>query len=237
MRICIVYHQRLGDIIRILPIARHLAGQGHSVYVECFAQYWGLFSCVSYVRPSDPKQRDKMRFGRVLELEIWPHRYDEYRASGKPWGDFVFGLFPEFAQLNQRPEFDLIDEQPPLQDYGFSREICLLAPFGYSQGKQHHAGALMEACRRVAKRPIVFLADEAQEAKLLTWRVPQSMILRAKSPAHLPRIIRDAEEMFTINSSPCIIAGAVRKEFWHVSSGVAQDDAFSPASRVVTVGD
>ena len=131
--------------------------------------------------------------------------------------------------------FDAIDKTNGLEEYGFPRAVCLFAPFGYSQGRRHSFSALVKACRLVAKRPLVVLADSRQASDLIASGMPSNWILEARSPGHLPRLIRDAEEMFAINSAPCVIAGAVRSSFWHVSSGVAQDDAFSAASRIVTV--
>ena len=237
MKICLVYHERLGDIIRVLPIARHLAGQGHHVCVECLERYRGIFDAVTYAWPSAPNARAEHQFDRVIDLQIWPRRYGAFRASGKSWGDFVFGIEPEFANLDQRPVFDAIDKTDGLEEYGFPRAVCLFAPFGYSQGRRHSFSALVKACRLVAKRPLVVLADSRQASDLIASGMPSNWILEARSPGHLPRLIRDAEEMFAINSAPCIIAGAVRSSFWHVSSGVAQDDAFSAASRIVTVDD
>jgi hypothetical protein len=237
MRVCLVYHLRLGDIIRILPIARCLASQGHSVYVECLEPYWGLFSAVSYARPARPEDRDSMRYGRVIDLQVWPRRYEDYRRSGKPWSEFVFGLFPEFAGLDRRPVFDLIDEQPTLAEYGKPRDICLLAGFGYSQGRQYNFGALCNACFRLTRHRIVFLVDALQLGHLREQGVADDDMLCAKSPGDLPRLIRDAADFFTVNSAPCVIAGAVRSDFWHVPSGIAQDDQFSEASQVVTIGD
>lgn len=237
MRICLVYHMRLGDIIRILPIARCLASQGHSVYVECLEPYWGLFGCVSYARPARPEDRAAMNYGRVIDLQIWPRRYDEYRRSGKPWSEFVFGLFPEFAGLDRRPVFDLIGEQPMLAEYGIREPVCLFAPMGYSQGRQYPLGALLDACAERTQHRIVFLVDALQMGHLRDQGVPDRDMVCARSPAHLPRLIRDAADVFTVNSAPCIIAGAVREHFWHVLSGVAQDDTISEASWVVTIPD
>lgn len=237
MKICLVYHMRLGDIIRILPIARCLTSQGHSVYVECLEPYWGLFNCVSYARPARPEDREAMKYGRVIDLQVWPHRYEDYRRSGKPWSDFVFGLHPEFAGLDRRPVFDLIGEQPMLAEYGIREPVCLFAPMGYSQGRQHSLGALLDACAERTQHRIVFLVDALQLGHLREQGVPDRDMLCARSPAHLPRLIRDADDFFTVNSAPCIIAGAVRKHFWHVPSGIAQDDQFSEASWVVTIAD
>lgn len=237
MKICLVYHMRLGDIIRILPIARCLTSQGHTVYVECLEPYWGLFNSVSYARPARPEDREAMKYGRVIDLQVWPHRYQAYRESGLPWSDFVFGLLPEFSKLDRRPVFDLIGEQPMLLEYGIRDEVCLFAPFGYSQGRQYDINTLLDACAERTRHRIVFLVDALQLGHLREQGVPDRDMLCARSPAHLPRLIRDAADVFTVNSAPCIIAGAVRKHFWHVPSGVAQDDQFSEASWVVTIPD
>jgi hypothetical protein len=61
MKICLAYPQRLGDIIRILPIARHFAADGNKVLVECLPPYHEFFDCVSYCRPSLRAERDAQR--------------------------------------------------------------------------------------------------------------------------------------------------------------------------------
>lgn len=228
---------RLGDIIRILPIAYSLNAQGHAVYVECLEPYWGLFDCVSYARPARPEDRAAMNYGRVIDLQIWPKFYYDFRQSGKLWGDYVFGLFPEFSRLDRRPIFDLIDEQPSLAEYGFKEPICLFAPFGYSQGKRYAVNALLDACNERTRHRIIFLVDATQKNHLREHGIPDGDMLCARSPAHLPRLIRDAVDVFAINSAPCIIAGAVRDHFWHVLSGVAQDDTIANASWIVTIAE
>lgn len=235
MRICLVYHQRLGDIVRILPIARYLASQGHEVFIECLPQYVGIFGAVSYVKPSLPAQRGCRNYDRIYELEIWPNRYDDFRRSGKRWSDYVFGIYPEFSNINRTPEFDLIDEGGRLEDYGLTSDVCIFAPFGYSQMRHFRFSDLLKECRRLASRRIVILADAAQAIRLIEAGVNPCDILRARSQADLPRLLRDASEVFAINSAPCVIAGAVRESFWHVLSGCQQDDHLTPASRVVTI--
>ena len=235
MKICLAYSQRLGDIVRILPIARHLAGQGHEVLIECLPQYHGIFGAVSYVKPSLTAQRERQNYDRIYELEIWPNRYDDFRRSGKTWDDYVFGIYPEFAGVHRKPEFDLIEENGRLEDYGLTSEVCIFAPFGYSQMRHFRFSDLLKECRRLASRRIVILADAAQATRLIEAGVNPSDIMRARSQGDLPRLLRDAAEVFAINSAPCVIAGAVRDWFWHVPSGCAQDDHLTPASRVVTI--
>jgi hypothetical protein len=226
---------RLGDIIRILPIARCLASHGHFVYIECLEQYWGIFDCVSYARPARPEDRATMRYGRVIELQIWPDRYAAFRRSGESWEDFVFKIHPEFAGLDRRPVFDRIHEQPTLADYGFAHPICLFSAFGYSQAKRYSVEVLFAACVDRTQLPIVFLVDQSHRDHLIRSGVDDRHMICARSAGHLPRLIRDAADFFTINSAPAIIAASVRKQFWHVLSGNAQDDTISDASQIVTV--
>ena len=78
----IKYSQRLGDIIRCLPACKYLADQGHEVFFDCLPQYHGIFEMVSYVKVGNK--------GDVIDLEIWPNKYQEYRFSGKTWTEFVY---------------------------------------------------------------------------------------------------------------------------------------------------
>ena len=77
----IKYSQRLGDVLRCLPACKYLADQGHEVFFDCFDQYHGVFDLVSYVKAGNK--------GDVLDLEIWPNRYNDFIKSRKTWHDFV----------------------------------------------------------------------------------------------------------------------------------------------------
>ena len=235
MRFCIAYSQRLGDIIRVLPIARHFAAEGHEVYIECLPQYHEFFECVSYCRPSLRIQRPFYDFSMVFELEIWPTKFKEFVESGKTWLDFVYDSHPMFAGIDRKPVFDLIDEMPSLADYGLTPDVNILSPFGYSQRKRYTYGKLVEAASNRFYGPFVTLADSTHADVLLKAGIARNSILVAKRSAHLPRLLRDAKSVFTINSSPSVICGAVRREFWHVLGGDPQNDAVSPASKIVTM--
>lgn len=230
MKICIAYSQRLGDIIRMLPIARHFAAEGNEVYIECLAQYHDFFDCVSYCKPSLLCHRSSHDFGMLLDLEIWPKRFDEFNASGHTWMDFVYGSNPLLVGIDRKPVFDLIDQMPSLQDYGLPADVSIFSPFGYSQRKKYTLGNLAEAAKNRICGHMVTLAD-ASHAEMLG--MAGIAILTAPRSSHLPRLLRDARSVFTINSAPAIICGAVRTEFWHVLSGHAQDDTISEASRIV----
>jgi hypothetical protein len=225
---------RLGDIIRILPIARHLAHEGNEVLVECLPQYHEFFECVSYCRPSLLSQRKGHEFGMVLDFEIWPKRFNEFVASGRTWLDFVYGSNPLLAGIDRTPVFDLIDEMPSLADYGLTPDVGIFSPFGYSQRDRYTLQSLAEQAKKRIGGPFVTLADLSYANELSRTGIARNLILTAKRSAHLPRLLRDARSVLTINSAPSIICGAVRSEFWHVLSGDPQNDAISPASRIVT---
>ena len=233
MKICLVYSQRLGDIIRILPIARHFADRGHDVRIECLPQYHEFFDCVSYCRPSSIDGRSEHQFLMVLDLEIWPNRYDEYIRSGQTWLDFVYGATPELAGINRKPVFDRIDEMPSLADYGLPADVAIFSPFGYSQRNRYPLETLAEQARKRIGGAFVTLADSGHADALLRAGIAKEMILTARRSSHLPRLLRDARAVFTINSAPSIICGAVRSEFWHVLDNDPQNDAISPASRIL----
>lgn len=234
MKICIAYSQRLGDIIRILPIARHLAHEGNEVLVECLPQYHDFFECVSYCRPSLLSQREGHEFGMVLDFEIWPKRFDEFVASGRTWLDFVYGSNPLLAGIDRTPVFDLIDEMPSLADYGLTPDVGIFSPFGYSQRNRYSLEMIEERAMDRICGPFVTLADSSHAEALGRAGIAKDSILTARRSSHLPRLLRDARSVFTINSAPSIICGAVRSEFWHVLSGDTQNDAISAASRIVT---
>ena len=236
MKICLAYSQRLGDIIRILPIARSFAEDGNKVLIECLPKYRDLFDCVSYCRPTTRERRMDNRFDALFDLEIWPYRYSEFIESRKTWLDFVYGIHPLFEHMDRTPVFDLIDTMPGLADYGLPADVSIFSPFGYSQRRRHDLGTLTQAARARILGDFVTLADPAHAQALSASGIAKETILTARSSAHLPRLLRDAKSVFTTNSAPSIICGAVRSEFWHVLGGETQNDAISPASRIVTFG-
>jgi hypothetical protein len=92
---------------------------------------------------------------------------------------------------------------------------------------------LAEQAKKRIGEAFVTLADAGQADALARAGIAKESILTARRSSHLPRLLRDARAVFTINSSPSVICGAVRSEFWHVLEGDPQNDAISPASRIV----
>jgi hypothetical protein len=210
----IKYSQRLGDILRCLPAAKFLAEQGHEVFFDCQAQYQGVFEMTSYVKAGHNQ-------GEILDLEIWPDKYEAYRKSKKPWHDFVYS-HPEIRGA-KRTEIvlDLLDEQPPI---GLNGNYHLIAPFGISQIHKHNPLDIIQmAAKELGKDNITVLCPpEVRIEGLKTYTAP--------TIEQLAKAVRGADEFWAINSSPIILASAVRhgkeSKFWGQQGEAEVDNVF-----------
>ena len=191
----IKYSQRLGDIIRCLPACKYLADQGHEVFFDCLPQYHGIFEMVSYVKVGNK--------GDVIDLEIWPNKYQQYRFSGKTWTEFVYA----HSEINKADPkdilFDKLDDAPAK---GLPETYNMVAPFGISQGhKRDPLQIIVEARKKCGGDNFFVLCQEGTEIKgLKTYTAP--------SIPELARAIRGAEEFWSIDSGQMAIAAGVRKE-------------------------
>ena len=227
--IILKYHQRLGDVMRCLPIARHYAADPREVYVECLPQYHSLFKAVSYARPCLPgSYRDVTR----VDLEIWPDRYNEYRTSGKTWEDFVYAPWPD---LDRRIVFDLLDPAPSLEEYGMTPNTSLIAPFGYSQVIKPAPFLVVQKGFDLFGAPCRILAEPRQVEAAVDAGWSESLFVSARSIPDMIRLVRDAANLLTVNSSPAVAASSVRGEFHLIQSGNRQDDIPTDRARVVAL--
>ena len=195
----IKYQQRLGDVLRCLPACKYLADQGHEVLFDCFDQYHGVFDLVSYVKPLKELRLD----AEIIDLEVWPNRYLEYRNSNKTWTDFVYGhpLIEKADKTNI--VFDRLNDGPA---FGLPKEYNLVAPFGISQGHQRNPlEIIVEARKKLGEKNFYVLCPAGTSIKGLEC-------FTANSVEQMARAIRDAQEFWCINSAPMVIANAVRKE-------------------------
>jgi len=227
MRTLIIYDQRLGDIIRCLPIARHFAAQGHEVFFRCKQQYEGIFDAVAYAWRETSAKRTQ-EYAQTFDLQIWPHRYDEFRHSGQTWMDYVYSLYPAIWSIDRSIVFDALDLTPdPHERYALPQGYKLAALFGYSQTRQLNFLHLLKAASNALGDEFYFLADPLFARWLMEHtNCPRRRIVIAESVGHLPRIIRDAADLFTINSAPTVIASAVRTRWHHVIDANPQDDFY-----------
>lgn len=190
----IKYSQRLGDVLRCLPACKYLADQGHEVFFDCFAQYHGVFEMVSYVKAGHRK-------GVTIDLEIWPNRYDEFIKSKKTWHDFVYS----HNSIKDADKTNIIlDRLEKTRAEGLPESYVLVAPFGISQSyKRDPTLIIQDAVREFGKDSVIVLCPgEVSIQGLRTYTAPTIQ--------DMAKAIRDAEEFLAVNSSPIILASAVR---------------------------
>jgi hypothetical protein len=197
----IKYSQRLGDVLRCLPACKYLADQGHEVFFDCFDQYHGVFDLVSYVRAGNN--------GDVLGLEIWPNRYNDFIKSKKTWHDFVYS-HPEIKDADKANiVLDKLDDKPAK---GLPETYHLVAPFGISQTFYRNPLTLIQdAVKELGKESAFVLCPPEIKIQGLNTYTAQSVEQMVKA-------IRGADQFWAVNSSPIIIASAVRRDkesrFW-----------------------
>jgi len=215
MTVLLIYHYRLGDIVRSLPIARHFSEQGHKVFFECAVAYHGLFDLVDYAVPVAPNA-DRQEFDRVIDLQIWPTRFDDYVQRDVPWADYVCSLFPEGGDINM---LDIKLNRPSVVVAPSICDSVAVFPCGYSQTKQIHPSvAVMLAHRVAAGHPVIALGKAEHN------------LYECQSIEEMCAIIWRARQVITINSAPTVIAAAYRDSWVHF----AQDprDDFNHPSQV-----
>lgn len=190
----LVYDQRLGDVLRMLPAAKHLHESGRGpVFVKCFEHYKTALDCVTYAKWTDRVQ------GEAIDLQIWPQRYEAFRASGQNWMDFVYAD-PRLAGADRTIVLDNLSDGPP---EGLPARYNLLAAKGVSQGYRYEHHRVMQAAAHYLG-DFIYLHEPCN----CTFSVPH---WSAASVPDLARAIRHADKMLCINSAPAILASAVRR--------------------------
>lgn len=192
--VTLVYHQRLGDILRLLPAARHLA-QRDEVKIECFPQYAGALDLVSYaswVAPGEGK-------GERIELEIWPNRYNAFRESKLSWMNFVY-QHPAIAGADRNIVLDrLPDGAPP----GLPDHYNLLAPMGVSQSWNYPTLDILQKATELMGDYII-MCEKKYYFHNRHWT--------AASVVEMAQAIKHANTFMAINSAPAILASALRQD-------------------------
>jgi hypothetical protein len=209
MKILLVYHLRLGDIVRCLPIAKWFADQGHEVDFECAACYHGIFDMVSYARPVLPMPRTG--YDRVIDLQIWPDKFERYVNENRPWAEFICDLFPEGKNIDMG---NIKLDKPPIIVDPYFRDAFVVFPRGYSQLTPVSEHVMLGLAHRIAKgRPVVALGKGEHGYH------------ECESIAEMCAIIANARQVVTLNSAPTVIAAAYRKSWIHICE-CERDDFF-----------
>ena len=197
MRYVIRVKRRLGDTLLAFPSALHLHGKGHEVFIDCPREWWPIFSLASYVKActEDSPKPDAILDARPLNMTV----------SGSTLRDELYDAFPDLADA-PRDRTVLFDRELPPPLCLPSSPYCLVSPFGYSQFGKVDPEQLIERARWMlgGSANIVCLSDRPRTG----LSVP---VVTARDVSGIPGLIASAEEVFTINSAPNIIAAAVRK--------------------------
>lgn len=197
----IKYSQRLGDVLRCLPAAKYLADQGHEVFFDCFEQYHGVLDLVSYVKAGNN--------GDVLDLEIWPNKYNDFIKSRKTWHDFVYSHLEIKDADKTNIILDKLDDKPA---EGLPETYNLVAPFGISQTFYRNPLILIQDAVKEFGKDNVFVLCPPD------IRIQGLNTYTAQSVEQMVKAIRGADQFLAVNSSPIIIASAVRRgresRFW-----------------------
>jgi hypothetical protein len=177
-----------------LPAAKLLADRGNEVFIDCYDQYEGVFEMVSYCKKGNQ--------GDQIDLQIWPNKYDSFIQSKKAWHDFVY----EHREIKDADKtniaLDRLDDKPAI---GLPETYHLIAPFGISQSDKRNPIDII-------KKAINFLGKDS--VYILTppdIKIDGLQTYTAGKISEMAKAIRGADEFWTINSSPAILASSVRK--------------------------
>lgn len=182
-------------MLRCLPAAKYLADKGNKVFFNCLAEYHGVFEMTSYVKAGH-------RQGDIIDLEIWPQKYEAYRKSRKTWTDFVYS-HPEIKEADKTNI--VLDKLGTDRIKGMPNNYNLVAPFGISQGhKRNPINIIVDARRQMGEDNFYVLTPPGVGINGLNCYTAQTIEDMAK-------VIRDADEFWTVNSSPVVLASAVRR--------------------------
>lgn len=219
MKILLIYHMRLGDILQVLAMARSLTEQGHEVYIECNQEYHSIFKICPYAQAVYPGQKPPpgFKFGWIIDLQIWPSRYHDYRHSKKKWWDFVTSIHPLLTGLPWRSPF--VEPLPPFP-VDDAKKYVVIANSGYSQMPKINPQKVTDLAGK--------LYPNLHQLHLgtNTSHGPASYY-QATDLCHLAGLIKHAGAVVTINTSVDYFADLLRDHYDHVVNGVEQDDFFS----------
>lgn len=217
-KILLKYHQRLGDVIRVLAMARSLSEKGWEVYIECLPEYHSIFKVCPYAQAVSPNQKPPpgFKFDVMLDLEIWPSKYHSYRSSQKKWWDFVTGLHPLLKDLKWRNPF--VDPFPsyPVDQ---AKLYCVVANCGFSQVPRIDPEKVEALAKKLYPNlQTICLGVHANHGK--------GTYLMAADLSHLVGLIKNAGAVVTINTAVTYIADAVREKYDHIveTGNNGQDD-------------
>lgn len=245
MKTILQYHLRLGDVIRLFPLARHLAGQGkgNEIFIECLEKYQSIFGLVDYVKwkhPGAPLKdaAGKPLFDALYPLQIWPAKANAYRHRKPPlkFLSFLVSEYPDdFRGLRSEIVFDRLPPLAPiLAKHKIPADYSLACPAGFCENVRGDYGL---------SRPIDFYIFESwlnytvKPRGAVFYLAPLASgmnrrFVHVTDLAELATLIHHALDFATILSAPAVIASArfdkkPLREKWHYVSPI------DPTSRAL----
>ena len=165
------------------------------MFVECLPQYSSALDLISYAKWVAPGEGE----GEILDFQIWPKRYNEYRNSGKPYVDFLYD-HPALHGVDRQILLDCVPDGPPP---GLPERYNLLAPHGISQGFHYPLAELMNKAEEQMGTYFLMHAPCHCYYSVPHWS--------ASSVVEMAQAIKHADKFMTINSAPAVLASALRQ--------------------------
>jgi hypothetical protein len=164
---------------------------------------------VDYCSPCNPNV-NRHDFDRIIDLQIWPNRYNDFRTSGKNWADYICSLIKEGDQIPRQIHLNTpaICVPPIIQD------SVLCFPLGYSQNIRYDTSKIIQLAHIIANgNPVICVGKK------------DLGMCELDSIEMLCSYIAKAKDVVTINSAPTVICSALRNSWFHIPDS-EQDDFF-----------
>jgi len=164
------------------------------VFVECLPQYSSALNLISYAKWVAPGEGE----GEILDFQIWPKRYNEYRNSGKPYVDFLYD-HPALHGVDRQILLDCVPDEPPP---GLPDQYNLLAPMGISLAWNYPTLDIQIKAEELM-RDYIIMCEKQYYFHRRHWT--------ADNVVQMAQAIKHADKFMTINSAPAVLASALRQ--------------------------
>lgn len=163
--------------------------------MECLPQYASALDLISYAKWVAPGEGE----GEILDFQIWPKRYNEYRNSGKAYVDFLYD-HPALHGVDRQIVLDCVPDGPPP---GLPDQYNLLAPMGISLAWNYPTLYIQQKATELMSDYIIMCEKQYYFHKR-HWT--------AENVVQMAQAIKHADKFMTINSSPAVLASALRRD-------------------------
>jgi hypothetical protein len=164
---------------------------------------------VDYCTPCYPNA-DRSCFDKVIDLQIWPNRYNDFRTSGKNWSEYIWSLIKEGDQISRQIHLNT----PAICVPPIIKDSVLCFPIGYSQNIKYETAQIIQVAHIIANgNPVICIGKK------------DLGMCELDSIEMLCAYIAKAKEVVTINSASTVICSAFRNSWFHIADS-PQDDFF-----------